>query len=108
MARRYGDKTPKLRGFREKQITINEYDACVIRGCLMTRLKEVRADIELFRIAKSRDLTREERYALPYTMREGGLFSLSREEIEEQINPWISLQMVLEEALKDYTFDDLD
>ena len=86
-------------------------DAHLILFALAHELKRVRSDLATLKIAKERDLTPRERMVLPSLV---SLHCKTREEIAEEINPWISLEMdymylidILEQA-KAKTTDETD
>ena len=61
-------------------------DAHLIIFALARELKRIKADLEVLKIAKERDLTHAERCMLPNLG-----FQPTQEHIAEQIDPWISL-----------------
>ena len=73
-------------------VGLSLHDAPVVIHALCKRLKEVSQELAILRLTKDRDLTREERWQLPANLQQ-----FSREELQEQIDPWISLE--------DTTFD---
>ena len=89
-----GDKTD----FVEHAVNICEYDACIVRHALQKRLECVTEEIRHLRLAKECDLSTAERAGLPETLR-----NVTREELLEQIDPWISLQMTIEDLIKRFT-----
>lgn len=68
-------------------LTWDHSDADLVLYALCRRLRDVEKDLALLRIANERELTRSERAMLP-----SQLFRFSREELQEQINPWDFLQ----------------
>ena len=76
---------------------LSEREAMLIRGALADQVKKVRTELEIIRITKERDLTEWERALLPHTLRfknerdeSGHLINSTREELQEQIDPWIT------------------
>lgn len=76
---------------------LSEMDAMLVRGALADRVKEVRSELEILRVTKERDLTEWERSLLPHTLRfkderddKHRLITTTREELQEQIDPWIT------------------
>ena len=101
------------KGLRTKLVEVCEHDGPVIRHALAQRLKAVTKELEILRISKERDLTEIERFQLPGLARLSngqvgtGRSPAAREELQEQINPWVSLQMTLEDLISQFTFPDM-
>ena len=58
-------------------------DALLVRGALADRVNEVRSELEVLKITKERNLKKWED-------ENGHLIDTTREELQEQIDPWIS------------------
>lgn len=84
-----------------KTVQICEHDACVVRCALSKRLKDVTAELAILRITQDRDLSSEERWQLP-----ANLQPMPREELQEQINPWISLRDTIEYLIKEFKVEE--
>jgi len=84
---------------KAKYLTVNldADDARLIRLLLAAKIAETQATIRLLRCTSERDLTELERFMLPATLR-----SLTREELEEQLNPWYTLEMKYQELYGDF------
>ena len=72
-------------------------DALLVRGALADRVNEVRSELEVLKITKERNLKKWERALLPQSLKyknerdeNGHLIDTTREELQEQIDPWIS------------------
>jgi hypothetical protein len=89
------------RKFKIKKIRIDEHDAPVVAYALVKQMQRTKSELEALRIAQGRDLTKEERWLLP-----ANLQYLPREELQEQIDPWISLIQAQEWLIKTFTFID--
>ena len=85
---------------RKKTIEIHEHNASVIRCALSQRLKTVTQELRILQISKERDLTEIEQFQLP-----PNIARFSREELQEQIDPWVSLKMTLETLIRDFSFE---
>ena len=87
-------------GHRHKLLVVDEYFSPLIRGALKDRLTRVKVEVEWLKLCNLRDLTADERTTyLPENLR-----AMTQEELQEQINPWISLQMAYESLIEDYVF----
>jgi hypothetical protein len=71
---------------KSASLSIDHRDACVILGALRDQYLKDLGVVHLLRVAQGRDLTRAERFMLPETLK-----MLSREELAEQYDSWISL-----------------
>ena len=69
------------------KLEVDSHDLWSFRHALGRGLKETIGELTILRKTKDRDLTVSERACLPV-----GLRQLSREDLQEQIDPWISLQ----------------
>jgi len=78
------------------KLDLEEDDAHLIIFALSKQLKQVKSDLAVLRIAKDRDLTKSERCMLPNL----SIFKPTREQIAEQIDPWISLEDEYEYLIK--------
>lgn len=67
---------------------LDERDASLFSYALERRLKTVKSTLQLLLLTRERDLTQEERLQLSPTL----LAELTREELQEQIDSWISLR----------------
>jgi hypothetical protein len=85
---------------RYKLMWISEHNALVVIYALMRRLKEVRSEVEILKLAATRDLKLVERMMLP-----SNLQKMSHEQLKEQVDPWISLQMGIEGLIETFTFE---
>lgn len=70
-----------------KKVEIDEHDVSVITHALAKRLKDVTAEFNILLHTRNRELSQEEKWQLP-----ANLQMLSRDELQEQINPWRTLQ----------------
>lgn len=66
--------------------TLSTYDAPLLEYALEKQIQRVKNELKILEIAKVRDLHKQEQLLLPINMH-----NLNREEIREQIDPWISL-----------------
>ena len=73
------------------QLDIETYHLPVIQHALVQRLKIVRAELDVIMVAPYRVLTQAERWMLPSNLQE-----LTEEQLQEQVDPWISLKDTLE------------
>lgn len=88
----------QFRSSSTKTIKVDSHSALLIRHALVKRLQLVDSELETLMIAKKRNLTTEERWRLP-----GNLQLKVREELKDQIDPWISLKHQLEDLIKEFT-----
>jgi hypothetical protein len=86
--------------FRTKTIKIDEHSACSVRYALKKQLEDAKQTLQILRLAKNRELDRNERNLLPDTLKDA-----EREILIENINPWITLQMEYDYLIKEFTFD---
>lgn len=79
-----------MKNSRSKEITIetSTYEIIPLHYAVAQQIKRVSAELEILKLTRERDLTRTERWQLP-----GNLQLLSREELIEQIDPWVSMLM---------------
>lgn len=68
-------------------IEIDDHDVPVVKCALAKRLKHVTAEFNILLHTRNRELSQEEKWQLP-----SNLQMLSREELQEQIDPWRTLQ----------------
>jgi hypothetical protein len=80
-----------------KLIEVCEYNLLVVQHALVQRLKCVRAELEILRLSRERELTRIERWELPVNLQ-----GMTREELMEQVDPWITLVDTLEGLIEDF------
>jgi hypothetical protein len=96
-------RTPKGRPVRyagTKLIEVSRHNLPVVQHALVQRLKAVSAELNLLARTETRDLTQTERWQLP-----ANLQKLPREELQEQIHPWISLKDTIEGLIADFEED---
>ena len=79
------------------KLDLDEDDAHLLVFTLARELKRVRSDLATISIAKDRELAPYEYFMLPTlvgkpTFVDGKAVRPTREEVREQINPWISLE----------------
>ena len=67
-------------------LRLDPHSACLIPYALAQRLKAVRQEVEILRLTRERELTDGEKYMLP-----SHLQPMSRGELREQLDPWVSL-----------------
>ena len=91
-------KPIEANGFRKKTIEIDQHSSSCVFWSLCQRLKEVNQELSILRIANVRNLTNSERWQLPINLKK-----MSREELQEQIDPWRTLISEIEDLAK--TFD---
>lgn len=87
------------------KLDLDKDEAHLILFALAKELKRVRSDLAAISIAKDRELTKSEYIALPIlvgkpTFVDGKAVLPTREEIAEQINPWVSLVQDYEYIIK--------
>jgi len=92
---------PTPKGFQKKTIEICEHDACVVRHALAQQLKRVSAEIVILKLTKTRDLNQEERWQLPANLQQ-----MSRSDLQEQIDPWISLEMTIQGLIDTFKIEE--
>jgi hypothetical protein len=78
------------------KISLDDHSAMIVRYALSQRLKIVRQELEILKIAKERDLTSWERYMLPSSLQ-----LADKNILLENTEPWESLVFYIEETLKD-------
>lgn len=83
----------------DKYMTVSDLDAALILPGLKEGLKKTIKDLEILMLTKKRELTEDERSELPST-----LMSLSREELRDNIDAWVSLRLHYEWLLKDFDY----
>ena len=81
---------------RYKTLVFGIDDCFLLEHALSSRLKEVRAEVEILKKARERPLTKPE-----YWMLSSNLQKLNRDELLEQIDPWISLVMHYESLIEE-------
>jgi len=85
-------------------LTINLSSALLIRGSLANATKQVRTELELLKITRTRELTDIERAMLPHTLKghwqDHKWVPTTREELIEQIDPWDTYLSDHEDTLK--------
>ncbi len=81
----------------KKVIEVTEHDACVMRHALVQRQKAVRVEVEVLKLTRDRELTREERWLLP-----ANLQTMTRAELQEQVDAWISLLSTIEFWIEEF------
>ncbi len=81
-------------------IEIDSHSTCLVLGSLKRDLKQAEADIKLLMLTRERDLTEDERGELPSTLQ-----TLTREQLREQIDPWISMKMQYEGLIEQFDPD---
>lgn len=86
-----------------KLIQLDDLDANLIHRLLCEKLQEAKNTLDILMKTKNRDITYTERCMLPPT-----LCKLSQEELQEEINPWISLVHRIEDLINQYTPKDFD
>ena len=67
-------------------LTIDHHDCHILLGALRDKVQCELGTLVLLKIARERDLTRDERFALPPNLR-----LLSRYDLNEQVEGWVSL-----------------
>ncbi len=72
-------------------LEIDLHDLCIFRCALAKQIKVVSAEVEILKKTRERDLTQPERWQLPANIQQ-----MTQEELQEQIDPWISLFMAYE------------
>ena len=77
-------------------LRISEDDAHLIHYALSKRLAEAQHTLNLLKIARERELTKTEMMMLPFQLSKD-----TREELAEQIDPWISLASNIEYLISD-------
>lgn len=86
-------------------LTLDLSSMLLLRGSLADATKQVRSELELLKIAQTRELTDWERAMLPHTLRglwqENQWVPTTREELIEQINPWATYLSHHEHTLRD-------
>lgn len=82
-----------------KLIEVSRHDLPVVQHALVKQLQRVQSELKILRFSRERDLTRVERWQLPANLQQ-----LSQEELQEQVDPWISLEMTVQGLIED--FDD--
>ena len=77
------------------QVQWDEFDGRMLLYAVVQQLKRVRQETEILKIAADRELTMTERMMLPATLRRD-----SRQELVEQIDPWVGDVLHLESLAK--------
>ena len=88
------------KGFRHKLVEISEHSALVVVHALEVRLKVVQEELILLRKARKHALSHVERLQLQDNLQE-----LSREELAEQVDPWISLEATIKDLIERFKDD---
>ena len=83
-----------------KTVEFTEHDSGPILHALKKQLGVAKTDLNHMKMSLERELTHFERNQMSEALR-----GMSREELEEQINPWISLVMLYEHWIAKFTFD---
>lgn len=91
---------PSQAFFESVAIPVDAHDACVIHGALIDGLAEAQLHLSVIKISKDRELTPVEQRMLPWTMSDA-----SREEVQEQIDPWCSLVSTYQHLIDIYDPD---
>lgn len=81
-------------------IEVSFSDACLIHGALREKYMNAVADLGLLLAARTRELTDDERSTLPST-----LMTLTREQLVEQIDAWVTLRDALKHLCEDFDPD---
>lgn len=85
---------------RERDITVDSHDACVIKYSLECQCARVKDELAALKISKDRELSQFEREYLP-----PNIADYSRDELKEQIDPWISLLHHYESLIERFNFE---
>jgi len=80
-----------------KLVEISDYYAPLIQYALAQRLKQTTRELELLKLTRERDLSPVERWQLP-----SNLQRLRQDQLQEYIDPWISLQSTFETLILEF------
>jgi len=83
-----------------KLIEVSHHNALLIHGALREKYNNALADLGLLLQARTRELTDDERSTLPST-----LMLLTREQLVEQIDAWVTLRDTLKHLCEDFDPD---
>ncbi len=83
-----------------KMIEVSHHNALLIHGCLRAKYTEAVRDLGLLLQTRTRDLTADERELLPST-----LYELTRDQLREQIDAWVTLRDTLRGLCEDFDPD---
>lgn len=74
--------------FNKITIETTLYHLAPVAYAVSQQIKKVSAEVEILKISRKRDLTRMERWQLPANLQQ-----MTQKELQEEIDPWISLLM---------------
>ena len=80
-----------------RSLSFDHRDACLMLGALRDSLAKEHGTLAMLLLTRERDLERFERFMLPHNLRQ-----LSREDLQEQIDAWISLCDQIKWLIKEF------
>lgn len=83
-----------------KMIEVSHHNALLIHGALREKYNQAVEDLGLLLQTRTRDLDEFERSQLPST-----LMTLTRDQLREQIDPWVTLRDTLKGLCEDFDPD---
>jgi hypothetical protein len=94
-----GGKAVPIKRLATKLVEVSEYYTPLVTHALEERLKIVEAELVVLLNATNRELTVAERMQLPESLRD-----LPIEELEEQVDPWITLRDSIKDLMEQFKF----
>jgi hypothetical protein len=81
-------------------IEVSHHNALLIHGALRDKFAQAKQDLGILLLTRTRDLEDHEREMLPSTLQH-----LSREQLREQIDAWVSLRDTLKSLCEEFDPD---
>ena len=98
-----GHKHPKAHPMDQRwTVEIDAHSAMLVEYALARRLIQVSHELEILKRTRIRELMPIERWELP-----SNLQRMTREQLQEQIDPWITLEDSLNHWMKQFVRPDL-